>query len=241
MFCARPRHRVDRADDRLQAGLIDADRASRSRCGAARRWRSPPPDLAAGRRCRATRLVRQRRAGAALAGHLRERQRGGLAHIAVFRRSMSIWWIARSRSFTSPFDSDGKRRAMSACCGMPRRSSNSARASSRIVAEERQRRRAVELELEERAHDRRAAAVAERVIEADEVARRLHVLLHDVHRQHLAVPAAIHHQRAEARLGDDAPARDAELGVAAEELGIARDAGSHRSTRRSERAPSRSR
>ena len=60
------------------------------------------------------------------------------------------------------------------------------------------------------------------MVQADEVARRLHVLLHDVHREHLAMRRRFHDQRAQARLGDNPAARYAELRVAAQELGIAR-------------------
>ena len=96
---------------------------------------------------------------------------------------------------------------MSDCCGMPRRAKSSGPGVSAYLAEERERRLAVKVEVEEAAHDRRLVAPQQRVVEADEVAGRLHVLLHDVHRQDLALRRRRHHERAQARFGEYASAR----------------------------------
>ena len=61
----------------------------------------------------------------------------------------------------------------------------------------------------------------QRVIQSDHVARRLHVLLEDLHREHLPVGRRLHHERAQARLRDDPPGCHAELAIALEELDVA--------------------
>ena len=90
-----------------------------------------------------------------LAGRLRERQRRAFAHVAgALQVAEHLHHRASCRSRTSLFDSDGQRRAISSGIGRPSDAMQLLLGVRRHLLEERERGVAVELELEERAHDR---------------------------------------------------------------------------------------
>jgi pantoate--beta-alanine ligase len=134
-----------------------------------------------------------------VAQHLRHRE-PQVAHVALRQRWAARGDLVRHRQ--------------------PQRRHDLGRRRVRHLLRKGHRSRAVELELQERPHDGFGAALLERAVQPHQVAGRLHVLLHDLHRQHLAHRRRLHHERAEHRLSDDAAAGDAELGVAGEEVGV---------------------
>ena len=218
------RHRADDADDVLEALLVDGDRRDVDRAALlvdgdrGDLVRLAGPTLSSQADCFVSAAPPRSRPAACASASATP---SPISPVRV--RSPSICTIARFRSRASPFESDGKRLAISSGIGSPSDASSSCCGVVASLLEERQRRRAVELEAEERAHDRLPAALARARARArrGRPPRATYCSMMFI-ASTLRTRRRLRHERAQARLGDDAAARHAQFGVAAQELDVAR-------------------